>query len=313
MRCFIRADPNLHNNEGFTPFLLAVKKNQKKAVSHSFILNKQLANRNNPIGGSTEQKRKPKRIEFTRPNKLTGKNCFHYASEVPSLLMIIDLAKENSAGIISVDNYFNLASKSVPFVNLTSRKYTLKLEQREAREHLYSPAFNVDEDFDFFSFDAEPGDFASSQTRVELKNTTFERSNFRRGLRLRLRPHEDGIGQHKKSLETSKLAFKLDRPLLSNSRGLQAVNISKPAAGFRPFPRITMNCKKTLGANAFSTRDPQDTSDSSPSKSFNSGSPTRSNKVSLEFGLRMHGDKLFETQVEKLKQVASVHPRISWL
>ena len=270
-------------------------------MSHSFALNKQLQPsfvRSRPKPGEKQQ---PQRIRVAQENKLTGKNCFHYACDAPSLLMILELAAGCSSSILGVDNYLCLPSKSVPFVNLTSRKYALKLEQQQARDHMYSET-----DFDFsHSFDREEVQAARPVARNSLASINSKlKVNLKARMTPSSRPSEGRVEAPRKPVVGSKVAHMLKQPLEAKPKDSKSFLQIKPAAGSSPFSR-TVPSQKSPKNNPASTRDGQDSSYSGPSRSFNSGSAARNTKLSLEFKLKMHGDHVFERQLERLKHVPS--------
>ncbi len=301
------ADPNSYNAEGFTPFLVAVSRNQKRAVNHTFSLNKQLQA---SLAGKplVRESKIPRHIDTSLANRLTGKTCFHYACETPSLLMLIDLARDSSASILAVDHHLRLPSKSIPFVNLTSRKYALKLEQFEARERLCSDLKSSEADFDFdFSFHADTdADAARPETRCRLAPLSLKyRDMLRVRVSLKPKPADCSDSQQKKPIIASKVALRLKQPLDSHSKESKSFLQLRPAAGSKPFARIALNTPSRPSATH---SDARDSSHSGPSHSFNSGTPTRHSKVSLEFKLKMHGDQVFESHLARLKQVLFGHP-----
>jgi hypothetical protein len=282
-----------------------VKHNQKRAVTHSLDLNRQLEDFGHPAKPPAQDTGKAQRFKTTQENTLTGKNRFHYACEIPSLLMIIELANDNCADIISLDKSFNLPSKSVPFVNLTSRKYTLKLEQEELLKHMNATSeekpYTSDLEFSFHEAEIVE-EKARPKPSIKIASIKSNSKNLIQ-MKQKLKPIQSNRPDQISLDIKSKQNFNLTRPLAIDSKGFLQL---KPAiAVHRQISRITLRSQKTATVNSPSNKDDQEASWTNPSPSSKSGNLPLNPKVSLQFKLKLIGQQSSEKYLTQFKKVLS--------
>lgn len=266
-------------------------------------------------------KKNPRKANLFFPNEKNGKTGLHYAAQIPSLLLLIDLIEEGSISPLTTDIFLNLPSRYVPIINLTSRKFTHMCERNAFMEHVMKE--REEEDFNFGSFEGfsetKRGDFSNEKNQLEspkkqlkarlssslmLKNSKKSFTNIAaknsKKIVIKLRNTNDTLKQEKDESVDGSEVSQIPRM------------INKSFANTSTRQNLVISSKRTPDYNIASNRDSKDISKITDTKYFlNSFQQTANSRISnLKFNVKSDQQKLIDVYQEKLKTVGMVLSRI---